>query len=94
MELKRKLTREEKIAQFDELRRNYCAMMKSLKFYEEECSKLTKNTGETGLKPSDIKTEKPFEEVKKENQIVTQERTKAQVKWISDQSTFHHNTTM
>ena len=57
----KKLTREEKIAQFDELRRNYSAMMKSLKFYEGECAKLT-NTDSLSIKvetmaPETLKSE-------------------------------------
>ena len=57
----KKLTREEKIAQFDELRRNYSAMMKSLKFYEGECAKLT-NTDSQSIKvetmaPETLKSE-------------------------------------
>ena len=75
MDIKKKLSREEKISQFDELRKNYCAMMKSLKFYEEECSKLTKNDSEQVLpKPSDVKKEKLCDEVsRKENPNISQE---------------------
>ena len=47
MDLKdRKLSRQEKISQFAELRKSYCALMKSLKFYEQECSELTKTSNE------------------------------------------------
>ena len=84
MDVKKKLSREEKISQFDELRKKYCAMMKSLKLYEEQCSKLTTNT-ENDSKPAVVvKTEKLCEEVERKTPKISQEGTKVQVKWEVD----------
>ena len=82
MEVKKKLSREEKISQFDELRKKYCAMMKSLKFYEDQCSKLTTNNTENG--PAVVKTEKHCEGVERETLKISQEKTKFQAKWKVD----------
>ena len=67
----RKLSREEKISQFDELRKNYCALMKSLKLYEQECSKLTKTNIEKEVK-STVKVElrEHGDVIKRENQSI------------------------
>ena len=93
-----KLTREEKIAKFDELRRNYSAMMKSLKFYEGECAKLT-NTDSQSIKV----------ETKEQGTLISEdhskERSKDEGKWkmdadlptgwrYSEHSTTQHTQTM
>ena len=84
MEDKKKLSREEKISQFDELRKKYCAMMKSLKFYEDQCSKLTKNNTENDSKPAFVKTEKHCDGVERETPQLSQKKTKVQTKWKAD----------
>ena len=81
----RKLTREEKISQFNDLRKNYCALMKSLKFYEDECSKLTNTSSAKSPQPS-VNPEKPNEE---ENGIKSEtskkiEKRKVCLKWMQD----------
>ena len=81
-----KLTREEKISQFDDLRKNYCSLMKNLKFYEDECSKLSKTGSEKVPQPT-IKPEKPMEEEngnKIETPKIKTEKTKVCLKWMQD----------
>ena len=83
MEIKdKKLTREEKISHFDELRKNYCSLMKSLKFYEDECSKLTKTSSEQVPKSADLTAN--HNQVKDQNPSNHQDKTKVQTKCMTD----------
>ena len=84
MDLKeRKLSREEKISQFDDLRKNYCELMKSLKFYEQECSNLTKANIEEGVEsPGKIDLREENNVIKRENQSI--KKRKRPGNWKND----------